>query len=818
MIGNVQDMDDSNETAFQFYRGQEISWREIEPGSDQPESKWKVDLISGFVSMDLLPRVRFLLSNCQIDNIVDPLLDILLAVVLHSPVSSAAIVEEGLLELVQESFIGVPWPVALSLSEPGRFGTPNWRALRLVRHLIASDRKLAGDALFGKCSLFNTMLRYVVPYLSSQRSDIPLARRMFIEVLGVWRTGASYGLLIDEFVDLCSEWIEFSQWFAVPEVMVSYYRLLEQLAYSLPLSQLTVFLTQALSHLKQSLNGSVVAAICHFVAACFEHPETKPCYDPAQVKQVLGNVFLDLKPFLQRWAGLDALQCCMAAVPFDPPAQFSGLPKVPKISLASAIDFAKRLEDLGSCADNFVAQLRVRYHFLLLGTSCGAEDSNIDELLFSSVANFLRTRMHKWDTTGGAVYARYYKPLIYICYYSFKLKALRLPSEIDSIRDLGLQLVSWFHAGDEPLVTDLLMSLSSVLPNEMLFSPDTYLSIFADSTWTAAEGACFHLPGKIESLYVAVRSKLCGRVPLPHDWLFAPVDFLYRTNCANQPDVDDEDEDNALFAEPVTQLFRGLLRLRNESHYVRSLDSQFFIVNAMKVFLLSSCLFLDKQVSHVLDEIFHSCVRDLSSAEFISSPSRTFLDFYRSFVEQFLAVSYCDPVFSKYLLVPLRMSQSVDYRLHFWTELGGAFHMVTLNMDTLKRDLNLQSFFYPVESSDHMLQIYANVLVSGQIDLQRTPLFYWLAVHHLSVNLFSLPSTDLASHAPQQSSSAIETVLATFVAKAPLDLLSGDIINYSNHADHFLFPDEWDCACTQPEFERRQMRLADLGRRLPDRK
>jgi hypothetical protein len=107
-----------------------------------------------------------------------------------------------------------------------------------------------------------------------------------------------------------------------------------------------------------------------------------------------------------------------------------------------------------------------------------------------------------------------------------------------------------------------------------------------------------------------------------------------------------------------------------------------------------------------------------------------FYELYQDLVAQFLAVSFGDEVFSRYLCLPLSMSYPVDYRLHFWTSLDKLLRIVTWDVKDLPRS-DLEPFLNPKEQSANILNIYRTSIDTGLITESRNPVLYQIASSHI---------------------------------------------------------------------------------------
>lgn len=136
-------------------------------------------------------------------NHIDPVLEILIRIARHSEAACQQIVDHpNLLTTIHESFIKVPWP-AKSQSEHGSFGTPNKKALKLLRVLSQSGNKMTFTLL--EKGFFGSSLRFLVAVVSKdplKEPASPESLELFLEVLGYWKVITAYGYGMDAFTEL----------------------------------------------------------------------------------------------------------------------------------------------------------------------------------------------------------------------------------------------------------------------------------------------------------------------------------------------------------------------------------------------------------------------------------------------------------------------------------------------------------------------------------------------------------------------------------------------------------------------------------------
>ncbi|KNC73391.1 hypothetical protein, variant [Sphaeroforma arctica JP610] len=130
--------------------------------TENPDERMvKRDPVRGYVlHMQLLPRLRYLLEVAAVPGLVEPILDILLAVGSHTPVMARQIVQcSRLVEYIHGEFVRVDRPADTG-SKRLPYGTPHVKALRLMTVLAASSSDVCEH--LHQEGVYSSMLRYAM--------------------------------------------------------------------------------------------------------------------------------------------------------------------------------------------------------------------------------------------------------------------------------------------------------------------------------------------------------------------------------------------------------------------------------------------------------------------------------------------------------------------------------------------------------------------------------------------------------------------------------------------------------------------------------
>ncbi|XP_014250012.1 RNA polymerase II-associated protein 1 [Cimex lectularius] len=107
---------------------------------------------------------------------------------------------------------------------------------------------------------------------------------------------------------------------------------------------------------------------------------------------------------------------------------------------------------------------------------------------------------------------------------------------------------------------------------------------------------------------------------------------------------------------------------------------------------------------------------------------KSFYDFYRQILDQYVSVSYCDEVFGQYIVVPLGQKHSTRYKKLVWSELAAVLRILRTPLS----HITLKHYTDPVENDYNLLMTYLHALATGPVKEAWCPILYTVAIHHVS--------------------------------------------------------------------------------------
>ncbi|XP_046675794.1 RNA polymerase II-associated protein 1-like [Homalodisca vitripennis] len=237
----------------------------------------------------------------------------------------------------------------------------------------------------------------------------------------------------------------------------------------------------------------------------------------------------------------------------------------------------------------------------------------------------------------------------------------------------------------------------------------------------------FGLEGlRLSSPFPALTGSHCGTDPaLPSDWHFLPIVHLHN--------IDGKREDAKCVAVSCLQWSLVLECMR--PRFVANLSVASRFCRLACVLLAGSDLFRDTQ--EWLEEVLQALLVHNEHINFDEPiPGlKSFYDFYRQILEQFVGVSYGDQLFGRFVLIPLQQQHNIKLRKLIWCELGAALRFLS----TPVSQVPLIKYLEPCETDPDLLFIYLSALAQGRVKETFCPVLYRVAVHHVCTYISRYP-------------------------------------------------------------------------------
>ncbi|KAF1654950.1 RNA polymerase II-associated protein 1, partial [Aptenodytes patagonicus] len=231
---------------------------------------------------------------------------------------------------------------------------------------------------------------------------------------------------------------------------------------------------------------------------------------------------------------------------------------------------------------------------------------------------------------------------------------------------------------------------------------------------------------------------------LPSDWPFFPLISLYNkvTNAEtcgavlNSVPLD--------LVNTVTWNLQWVLLLETwRAKTLQSIPTAAKLARLMCVFLTGCDLFLEAPIHRYTAALLSVyCQPKALDSLNLDAPLpglASFHDLYISLLEQFEGVSFGDPLFGVFVLLPLQKRFSVHLRLSVFGERTSILR--ALGVPLQQFPVPLERYTSPPEDNLNLLRLYFRTLVTGALRHTWCPVLYVVAVAHVNSFIFSQDST-----------------------------------------------------------------------------
>ncbi|XP_009997874.1 PREDICTED: RNA polymerase II-associated protein 1 [Chaetura pelagica] len=241
---------------------------------------------------------------------------------------------------------------------------------------------------------------------------------------------------------------------------------------------------------------------------------------------------------------------------------------------------------------------------------------------------------------------------------------------------------------------------------------------------------------------------------LPSDWPFFPLISLYNKVTKAETHGAVLNSLSPDLINTVTWNLQWVLLLETwRAKTLQSIPTAAKLARLMCVFLTGSDLFLEAPIHRYTAALLsvYCQPKPLDSLN-LDAPLpglASFHDLYISLLEQFEGVSFGDPLFGVFVLLPLQKRFSVNLRLSVFGEHTSILR--ALGVPLQQFPVPLERYTSPPEDNLNLLRLYFRTLVTGALRHTWCPVLYVVAVAHVNSFIFSQYSTTQDADAARKS-------------------------------------------------------------------
>ena len=219
----------------------------------------------------------------------------------------------------------------------------------------------------------------------------------------------------------------------------------------------------------------------------------------------------------------------------------------------------------------------------------------------------------------------------------------------------------------------------------------------------------------------------------PIDWITMPIFVLY-----NKEESTSGFHTNVRFLTDCLKYYNWAES--NNIYFLSTIQSSTRVARIMLTFLLGD-LFLTDEISQELVSILNTYSRrefvqtlDFSVIQGVTN----FCELYSELCAHYTAVSFGDPTFAQFLLLPLISNPSTDIKLILWKNTMDIFRLFPIPIHDFS--LPIDGLFKPYETDTRVLSVMIQMLFQGKLIYPWSPVFYFMAIHHVTHFISTKPS------------------------------------------------------------------------------
>ena len=223
----------------------------------------------------------------------------------------------------------------------------------------------------------------------------------------------------------------------------------------------------------------------------------------------------------------------------------------------------------------------------------------------------------------------------------------------------------------------------------------------------------------------------------PIDWITMPIFVLYNKE-ETKPNIPSGFQTNVRFLTDCLKYYNWAES--NNIHFLSTIHASTRVARIMLAFLLGD-MFLTDEINHELERILQTYSRrefiqklDFSAIQGVPN----FCELYAEVCAHYNSVSFGDPTFAQFLLIPLISNPSTNIKLIIWKNCTDIFRLFPIPFHDIS--LPIDCLLKPYETDTKVLSAMIQMLLQGKLRHSWSPIFYLMAIHHTSHFVSTEPS------------------------------------------------------------------------------
>ena len=223
----------------------------------------------------------------------------------------------------------------------------------------------------------------------------------------------------------------------------------------------------------------------------------------------------------------------------------------------------------------------------------------------------------------------------------------------------------------------------------------------------------------------------------PIDWITMPI-FVLCNKEESKPNIPSGFQTNVRFLTDCLKYYNWAES--NKINFLSTINSSTRVARIMLAFLLGDMFLIDE-----INQVLVSILQTYSRREFIKTLDFSaiqgvtdFCELYSELCTHYTSVSFGDPTFAQFLLIPLISNPSTNIKLIIWKNSVEIFRLFPIPVNDIS--LPIDCLLKPFETDTRVLSAMIEMLLQGKLRYSWSPLFYFMAIHHITHFVSTEPS------------------------------------------------------------------------------
>ena len=214
----------------------------------------------------------------------------------------------------------------------------------------------------------------------------------------------------------------------------------------------------------------------------------------------------------------------------------------------------------------------------------------------------------------------------------------------------------------------------------------------------------------------------------PIDWLTMPIFVLYNKE-ESKPNIPGGFQTHVRFLTDCLQYYNWVEA--SEIDFLNVMHPSTRVARVMVALMLGD-MFLTEEINRELTNILqtYSRVEFIKKLSFAEIQGVTdFCELYIEFCSHFTSVSFGDPVYAQFILLPLVTNPPVEVKLVLWRNNTDIFRLFPIPISDIT--LPISGLLSPYETDTQVLTCMIQMLLQYKLTATWCPVFYFMAIHHV---------------------------------------------------------------------------------------